>query len=77
MTWRLPKRSLTWRAYRTTALAHFWIPNLNFVESSLERDLIPGSIDISMKEEKHRLYRGLFGVSGGTAMVVVVVEGGG
>ncbi|MFS7974430.1 hypothetical protein Hanom_Chr09g00868651 [Helianthus anomalus] len=75
MPWRVPKRLLTCRAYRTTALAHLWISNLNFLESSLFSDLIPGSILISM--EKHRWYSRFFVFSGCTATLVVGDGGAG
>lgn len=50
----LPKRPLTWRAYRTTALAHRLISALNLLESRSSNDDTAGSIETSMKE-KHRL----------------------
>lgn len=60
----LPNRSLTWRAYATTALAHLVISDFNLLES-ISFSAFPGSTEISMKE-KQRSNRPRFATSPST-----------
>lgn len=56
MPWELPKRPLTWRAYATTALAHFLISAFNLLES-MSFSCFPCSIGTTSTDENQRSKR--------------------